>query len=101
MHGTHFTSFREIIGVIGRNRVGLWCQYDPLGSESNNDVVQVKYTNQNVQFLHGNWAESLFRKEKAGNVHAFDRKRTVAQSKRAQRLNDLMGLSSSGSNQAR
>jgi hypothetical protein len=46
VHGTHFTSFREIIGVIGRNRVWLRCQYDPSGSESNNDVVQVKYTNQ-------------------------------------------------------
>ena len=46
VHGTHLTSFREIIGVIGRNQVGLWCQYDPSGSERNNDVVQVKYTNQ-------------------------------------------------------
>ena len=74
MHGMHFTSFREIIGVIGRIRVWIRCQYDPSGSDRNNDVVQVKYTNQNVSFLHGNGAESLFQKEKAGNVHAFDRK---------------------------
>ena len=44
--GHAFTSFREIIGVIGRARVGVRCQYDPSGSERNSDVVQVKYTNQ-------------------------------------------------------
>ena len=74
MHGTQFTSFREIIGVIGRTQVRVRCQYDPSGLERNNDVVQVKYTNQNVSFLHGSGTESLFRMEKAGNVHAFDRK---------------------------
>ena len=69
-----FTSFREIISVVGCTRV--WVQQgQSFGIGSNDNVVQVKYTNQNVQFLHGNWAESLFRKEKAGNVHAFDRKR--------------------------
>ena len=29
MRGMHFTSFREIIGVIGRTRVWVRCQYDP------------------------------------------------------------------------
>ena len=43
---SHFTSFREIISVIGRIRVWIRCRYDPSGSDSNNDVVQVKYTNQ-------------------------------------------------------
>mgnify|MGYP007004359932 CR=1 FL=1 len=44
--GSLLTSFREIISVIGRIRVWIRCGYDPSGSESNNDVVQVKYTNQ-------------------------------------------------------
>ena len=69
------TSFREIISVIGCIRVWIRCQYDPSGSDSNNGVVQVKYTNQMRLFLHGNGAECPFRMEGAGNVHAFDRKR--------------------------
>ena len=44
--GSRLTSFREIISVIGRIRVWMWCQYGSSGPESNNDVVQVKYTNQ-------------------------------------------------------
>ena len=44
--GSRLTSFREIISVIGCIRVWMWCQYGSSGPESNNDVVQVKYTNQ-------------------------------------------------------
>ena len=41
--GRHFTSFREIIGVVGRARVGV--RWSPVlrSWKPNDDVVQVKY----------------------------------------------------------
>lgn len=62
--GSLLTSFREIISVIGRIRVWIRCGYDPSGSESNNDVVQVKYTNQ-MSPVFGSVT---------GKVQCFDRK---------------------------
>ena len=89
-----FTSFREIISVVGCTRV--WVQQgQSFGIGSNDNVVQVKYTNQ--LFLPCK-EHSFFRMEEAGKVHAFDRKRHPATQKG--RVTDL-GLSSSGSIQAR
>ena len=97
MRGMHFTSFREIIGVIGRARVGVRCQYDPSGSESNSDVVQVKYTNQ---------ARSS---ERALSLSAWQGRETYmlltgsepCATQKDARRDRPSGLSSSGSNQAR
>ena len=72
--------------------------YPSVGSvvvKTNDNVVQVKYTNQ--VFLPCK-EHSFFRMEEAGKVHAFDRKRRRALQKGT--VTDL-GLSSSGSNQAR
>ena len=43
--------------------------------KTNNDVVQVKYTNQMSGSCMGAGQKVLSAMERAGNVHAFDRKR--------------------------
>ena len=99
-HGRAFTSFREIIGVIGRTRVGVRCQYDPLGSESNNDVVQVKYTNQMRDCCMA-IAQKVLSAWKGRETYMLLTGSEPCATQKDARRDRPSGLSSSGSNQAR
>ena len=100
MRGMHFTSFREIIGVIGRARVGVRCQYDPSGSESNSDVVQVKYTNQMRDCCMA-IAQKVLSAWKGRETYMLLTGSEPCATQKDARRDRPSGLSSSGSNQAR
>ena len=95
-----FTSFREIIGVIGRTRVGVRCQYDPSGSESNSDVVQVKYTNQMRDCCMA-IAQKVLSAWKGRETYMLLTGSEPCATQKDARRDRPSGLSSSGSNQAR
>ena len=95
VHGTHFTSFREIIGVIGRNRVGLrWSSRPTMTLSKSSTLTKVLPLEERSPFPRG----------KGGKRTCIDRKQAVRRTKgpgcRMTRSSDR-GLSSSGSNQAR
>ena len=98
--GSRLTSFREIISVIGRIRVWMWCQYGSSGPESNNDVVQVKYTNQMRLSCMGP-AQNVPSARKGRETYMLLTGSEPCATQKDARRDRPSGLSSSGSNQAR
>lgn len=69
VHGTHFTSFREIIGVVGCSQVGL--RREP--SFGAGPATALSKSSTLTMLLRRR--SKVLSSERAGNVHAFDRKR--------------------------
>ena len=80
--GTHRAISRAIY-IVQRDNRRYWPHPsgDAVVVKTNNNVVQVKYTNQMSGSCMGAGQKVLSAMERAGNVHAFDRKRPPRQAK--------------------